>query len=111
MNIGQIWVRISPNDIPRTLGLLKESYHQLVASHPFEYQFADAMTAMQYEQESRWKQLVEYAATLSVLISCMGLFGLTTLVVGQRSRESAIRKVLGAPVSKILLSCRAALSD
>jgi putative ABC transport system permease protein len=101
MSIGQLWVKVLPNDIHRTIVLLKESYRQFVPSYPFEYHFADDMTAAQYEQEARWKRVVEYAAILSVFISSIGLFGLTTLVVGQRRREIAIRKVMGAPVSTI----------
>jgi putative ABC transport system permease protein len=64
------------------------------------------MVACQYEQEEKWKVVVQYAAIISVFISCMGLFGLTTLVIGQRTREIAIRKVLGAPVAMISDSCR-----
>jgi ABC-type antimicrobial peptide transport system permease subunit len=101
-NVGQIWVRIVPNDIPGTLTLLKNTVRQAIPSSPFEYAFADVAVMADYAQEARWKQVIQYAAIISAFISCMGLFGLSTLVIGQRTREIAIRKVMGAPVATII---------
>ncbi len=99
---GQIWVKIRPDDIPQTLELLEETYRQLVPFYPYEYQFMATINARQYETEAKWKQIIQFAAILSVFISCMGLFGLTTLGIEQRTKEIGIRKVLGASVSSIV---------
>jgi ABC-type antimicrobial peptide transport system permease subunit len=102
MNLGYLLVRIKPDDVPATVAMLKNIYRELIPKHPFEYHFVDLMVTRQYEQEARWKNVIEYAAMISVFISCMGLFGLTTLIIRQRTREIAIRKVLGAPVPAII---------
>ncbi len=54
-----------------------------------------------YEAEEQWKKIVTYAAIIAILVSCLGLFALTTLSVEQRIKEIGIRKVLGASVLHI----------
>lgn len=54
-----------------------------------------------YADEARWKELITDAAGLAILIAGLGLFGLVTLTVEQRTKEIGIRKVLGASVLNI----------
>lgn len=54
-----------------------------------------------YEQDTQWKKIVSFAAFVSILISMMGLFALTSLAVQKRIKEIGIRKVLGASVAGI----------
>lgn len=102
MGIGQVLVRINSSDIPQTLITLKDALREVIPAHPFEYDFVETAVARQYEQEAKWKQVITYAAVISIFISCMGLLGLTTLLIGQRTREIAIRKVMGAPIATII---------
>jgi putative ABC transport system permease protein len=99
---GQIWVKIKPDNIPQTLGLLENSYKKLVPFFPYEYEFLDTINARNYEAEAKWKQIIGYASLLSIFISCIGLFGLTTLAIEQRAKEIGIRKVLGASITGIV---------
>src|SRR6185436_12080120 len=50
----------------------------------------------------RTNSIVQIASALSILIACMGLFGLATLAVTRRTKEIGIRKVLGASVGSIV---------
>ncbi|MCW5911653.1 MAG: ABC transporter permease [Cyclobacteriaceae bacterium] len=102
-NYGQIWVKITPDNIPGTLTLLHHTYAKLVPYFPYTYHFMDDLNARNYETEARWKQIITFASGLFIVISCMGLFGLVMLSAGQRTKEIGIRKVLGASVSKIIM--------
>lgn len=102
MQYGQIWVKIKPDNIPQTLSFLEKSYKKLVPYFPYEYEFLDTINARNYEAEAKWKQIIGYASLLSIFISCIGLFGLTTLAIQQRSKEIGIRKVLGASITGIV---------
>ena len=62
-----------------------------------------SLNEQHYRQEATWKQLILAGAVVTLLLSCMGLFGLVALSVGQRTREIGIRKAYGAAVSDILL--------
>ncbi len=102
-NYGQLWVKISAEDTPATLALLRDTYGELVRYFPYTYHFMDDLHAKNYEAEAKWKQIIAFASGLFIIISCMGLFGLVMLSAGQRTKEIGIRKVLGASVSKIML--------
>lgn len=67
----------------------------------YDYRFLDELNAQAYEQEQRWQKIVAVAAILSVIICCLGLFGLAHLAAQRRTKEIGIRKVLGATVTSI----------
>jgi predicted permease len=68
------------------------------ASAPFNYEFLDDDYAGMFRQEERIGTLATVFASLAILISCIGLFGLASFATIQRAREISIRKVLGASV-------------
>ncbi len=67
----------------------------------YEYKFLDELNAQSYEQEQRWQKIVGMAAALSIIICCLGLFGLAHLAAQRRIKEIGVRKVLGATVTSI----------
>ena len=71
--------------------------------HLFSYQFFDENIQSFYTQENKYAQLFQWFALLFLLIGCLGLYGLITFVVNRKGKEVAIRKVLGANVSQILV--------
>jgi len=68
---------------------------------PYKYNFKDVLNIDQYESDEKWKQIISFAAILTIFISCIGLFGLATLAAEKRTKEIGIRKVLGASVASI----------
>lgn len=64
----------------------------------FEYNFVDADYAKKFSSEERIGKLAWFFALLAIIISCLGLFGLTSFVAEQRQKEIGVRKVLGASV-------------
>ncbi len=69
----------------------------------FTYQFADDGYAAQFGEEKRTAMLSVVFSTLAIIISCLGLLGLATCMVEQRSKEIGIRKVLGASIRNIVV--------
>ena len=94
-------VRISPENIPQTIQLIKSIWEQVAANQPFSFSFLDQDIDQQYRQDERWGKIVGYASMFAILIASMGLFGLATLAVSKRTKEIGIRKVLGASVPNI----------
>jgi putative ABC transport system permease protein len=66
--------------------------------YPFEYHFVDVQYARKFEDTKRTATLAGLFAGLTILISCLGLFGLASFVAVQRTKEIGVRKVLGATV-------------
>jgi ABC-type antimicrobial peptide transport system permease subunit len=103
MNYGQVWVKVRPDNIPKTLSLLQATFKKVLPFFPYDYQFMDSINARNYEAETKWKQIISIASGLFIFISCIGLFGLVLLSIEQRTKEIGIRKVLGAAVAKIVV--------
>ncbi|MDP9229530.1 MAG: FtsX-like permease family protein, partial [Bacteroidota bacterium] len=100
---GQIWVKISPDNIPQTLALLQNIFKKIVPFYPYDYQFMNDTNKRNYETEAKWKKIISISSALFIFISCIGLLGLVILSIEQRTKEIGIRKVLGAAVSTIVI--------
>lgn len=101
-NLSQLNIKISPSNIPQTLKFIESTYKKLVPFYPFSYEFKNETNIRAYDAEEKWKQIISFAAILTILISCIGLLGLAMLSAEHRTKEIGIRKVLGASVSSIV---------
>ena len=79
-----------------TLARLQQLYKEANPGLPFEYKYLDDEYKNLYASEQRVAQLSWYFASLAIIISCLGLFGLVAFTAQKRRREIGIRKVLGA---------------
>ncbi|SFE99869.1 ABC transporter permease [Spirosoma endophyticum] len=95
-------IKTQPNAVQRTLSDIGSVYKTYDATFPISYGFVDQDLNTQYRTEQRTGQIVLYFSILAILVSCLGLFGLTTFTTEQRIKEIGMRKVLGASVSSIV---------
>jgi putative ABC transport system permease protein len=95
-------VRIAPDNIPHTMGLLEKKWRELDPNKPFQFLFLDDSFDSLYRQEDRLKKITFYFSFLAVLIGCLGLFGMASFMAEQRTKEIGIRKVLGATITGIV---------
>jgi putative ABC transport system permease protein len=95
-------IRINSARIPETLDFIGKKWNVFFPDKVFDYQFLDQRISRLYEREQRLGQVIGYFAGLAIIISCLGLYGLVSLVVGQRTKEIGIRKVMGASAGNIV---------
>jgi len=100
-SFGNLFIRLKPGNTSQSLQYIENSFKQLFPGLPYQYSFNDAKNTAHYEHEARWKQIITCSSVLTMLISCIGLFGLAILGARKRKKEIGIRKVLGASVSSI----------
>jgi ABC-type antimicrobial peptide transport system permease subunit len=81
-----------------SISKIETAFKKYIPSAPFDYKFADDEYAKKFNAEERVGKLAACFAILAVLISCLGLFGLSSFVAEQRTKEIGVRKVLGASV-------------
>ncbi|KAA0989548.1 ABC transporter permease [Dyadobacter aurulentus] len=79
------------------------AFHRVLPEAAFSYTFLDDLNAKEYDQEKKWQVLISYATAISVLVCCLGLFGLAHLALYQRTKETGIRLVLGATALGIIV--------
>jgi ABC-type antimicrobial peptide transport system permease subunit len=98
-HISGIDIRLHPGvSLSGALAAIGGVFKKIDPQDPFEYQFADEEFARKFGDEERIGQLAGCFTVLAVLISCLGLLGLSAFVAEQRTREIGVRKVLGASV-------------
>ncbi len=100
---GYFAVKISSDDIPRTLAFIENKFKEYCPGYPFNYSFLDERIDRMYRSEQKLGQIFNYFTLIAIFISCLGLFGLASFTAEQRTREIGIRKVLGASISGILM--------
>lgn len=85
-----------------TIAHIRNSWEQFAPGQPFSFSFLDDQFQSLYENEQRIGDLFVVFAVLSILIACLGLYGLASFTAEQRTKEIGIRKVLGASISSIM---------
>lgn len=81
---------------------IEDVWHQLIPLVPFSADFAEDLVREQYQQEIARGQLFAAFSVLTVVIGCLGLFGLAVFTAERRTKEIGIRKVLGASTRDIV---------
>lgn len=99
-----MFIKIKTHDITSTLGYLGNLIPKFTPDFPYEYHFVDDTYSNEYGREKQIGNMFKYFTFLAIFISCMGLYGLTSYMAEQKTREIGIRKVFGASVSTIVLS-------
>lgn len=89
-------------DISGLLAALESKVKQFDNENPFEYTFANEDLEQFYANENLIGKLARIFAVLAIIISCLGLFGLSAFTAEQRVKEIGIRKVLGANVNNVV---------
>lgn len=80
---------------------IQETFEAVIPGYPFNYEFLEDAYNLKFQSEERIGSLAILFSLFAILISCLGLFGLSAYVVEQRTKEIGIRKVLGASVSSL----------
>jgi hypothetical protein len=100
---SQLYVRTKPGETQQALESLKTVYQKFNADYPLQYTFLDQQFEQRYRSEQVTGRLANIFAIIALFISCLGLFGLTSFTVEQRTKELGVRRVLGASVSGIVV--------
>ncbi|GAB3175453.1 ABC transporter permease [Telluribacter humicola] len=102
-SINYLIVHVNTDNMQQVLGFMEQKWKALRPDEPFEYTFLNEDFQKNYQAEARTSRIVSYFTLISILISCLGLFGLAAFAAQQRTKEIGVRKVMGASVSSIVL--------
>jgi putative ABC transport system permease protein len=97
-----IFLHINTENMKDVMAQVASIHQKYNPEYPFTYSFLDDDYEGLYRSEERTEKLFQYFSLLAIFISCLGLFGLSSSLAEQRTKEIGIRKVLGANVPNIL---------
>ena len=100
---GYITVRLSGQNYSKTISAIEDKWKEFVSNNPLQYYFLDADFELMYKQEKQNAQMAVIFSILAIFIAALGLFGLTSFTVEQRTKEIGVRKAMGSSVSGIFI--------
>ncbi|TDE18513.1 ABC transporter permease [Dyadobacter psychrotolerans] len=99
----EIAIKLNTKDFGKTIRNIQAVWQKDYPDDVFSYQFVDEQIAKFYEKEEQLTTLIRSFALIAILICCLGLYGMVSFMVTQRTKEIGVRKVLGAGVESIVL--------
>ncbi len=106
-NDGMLWgyvtVRLNPVNYARTISDIEAKWKDYLPNNPMQYYFLDKDFEQMYIQERQNAQMAVVFSVLAILIASLGLFGLTSFTVEQRTKEIGVRKAMGSSVAGIYM--------
>ena len=100
-NVEYVLIKIAKGKTPQALSLIEKTYRKINPDHYYQFEFLDNENAGVYQNDKRWQQIISFATLVTIIICCIGLFGLAYFATQKRVKEIGIRKVLGASVINI----------
>ncbi len=99
-----ITLRLNKTDnIGESINIVESVFKKFNPSYPFEFRFADTDFEKKFSTINLISRLATIFASLAIMITCLGLFGLAAFTAEQRTKEVGIRKVMGASVSSLVM--------
>jgi putative ABC transport system permease protein len=106
-NDGMLWgyitVRLTAANYSQTIGEIESTWKEFVQNSPLQYYFLDEDFEKMYLQEKQNAQMAVIFSILAIFIASLGLFGLTSFTVEQRTKEIGVRKAMGSSIAGIYI--------
>jgi putative ABC transport system permease protein len=101
--LTQASIKISGIDVPSTLGHIEAVWNTFMPGQPLSLRFVAQDFAALYQEEARQTRMFSSFTVLAISVACLGLLGLASYATERRTREIAVRKVMGGSVLSIVL--------
>lgn len=98
-----IIARIQQDNIRTTIENIEQTWKEINPNSPFSFGFFDDRLEQMYQGEVRVSKLFRYFTAIAIFIASLGLLGLSSFSIQRKTKEIGIRKVVGAPISSILI--------
>jgi putative ABC transport system permease protein len=96
-------VQVKADHLPQTLARIEHAYKDVFAGNPYEYFFLNEYFGRQYESDQRFGKVFGLFTGLAIFVACLGLLGLSAFMIRLRTKETGIRKVLGASIYSLMI--------
>lgn len=100
---GYCIVQLTNDNIGNTFSEIEKLWHKTHTGNPFEFVWLDAHYNTQFSKWQQFSRMTSVFSIISIIIACLGLFGIMSFILAQRFKEIGIRKVNGATVNDILI--------
>lgn len=99
---GMFYFRLKGENLPQTMDFIRDKWATYDPNHPFEYRFLDEEFDAMYRADERQSNLITILAGICLLVSFLGVLGLSAFTAQRRTKEIGVRKVMGASIPQIV---------
>lgn len=99
---GMIAIKLNAANTNETVRIVRQRYDEFFPGNPFDYFFLDDYYNQQYKADELFGKVYALFSLLAIIVTALGVYGLSSFSVTRRTREIGIRKVLGGSVSSII---------
>ena len=100
---SRITLKADIKKVDQSISFIEKTWKKHFPSALFDYDFMDEQIGEQYAAEKKFAKIFLYFSVLSIVIACLGLYGLTAYSASQKVKEIGVRKVLGATVNNLAI--------
>ena len=100
LDVNIMYAKLAGDDPGASLAFIQEKWEEIFPGKPFEYTFLADDFREQFSNDRNRRTVFAGFTLLTIVIACLGLFGLASYTTERRTREIGIRKVFGASISK-----------
>ena len=94
--------KLHSREMGRAISVIESTYQKVLPDQTLDYFFLDEFFDRQYRAEQRFSQICTLMAGLAIFVACLGLFGLSALMLARRTKEIGVRTILGATFANII---------
>lgn len=102
-SIWYMFIKAREGQMAGALEHSEKVWTELLPEFSWDYTFMKEILEEQYQGEDRWSRIIAYASAIAILLSCLGLMGISSLLVARRFKEVGIRKANGATIWEIIV--------
>jgi putative ABC transport system permease protein len=100
--LPNIIVKARGGNFSNTIAALQDAWVKVNPDTPFEFSFLDEFVKKQYDDDRKISSVITSFSVIAMIISCLGLYGLSTYMAERRFKEIGVRKVMGATVTQVV---------
>ncbi|MCD4709346.1 MAG: ABC transporter permease [Bacteroidales bacterium] len=94
-------IKVNTNNYKEILGYIQKTWEEIAPTRPFEYTFLDEELNALYKEENSFSKLSIILTILAIVITCLGIIGLTSFMVERKTKEISVRRVHGATIANV----------
>jgi len=98
-----LFIKYHADQLDRVVQFIREAWKEIAPGIELDFKFWDEQLNQRYKAEEKWSKIIGYASLVAIIISSLGLLGLTLLVVNRRVKEIGIRRINGARVIEVIV--------
>jgi putative ABC transport system permease protein len=98
-----LFIKYNTDQSDKVIQFIREAWKDIAPGKELDFKFWDEQLNQRYKAEEKWSKIIGYASLVAIIISSLGLLGLTLLIVNRRVKEIGIRKISGARILEVMV--------